>query len=635
MEQSFDYFGQPEIPYIILTNPNKEELFSLGLCYNTSIKLRFNGISEFSFSFPQSINGGQTNLEAYDYLQNKRLVLVEGYGYFQIQNPEEDLSGSVPVKNVSCQSLETELVDKRFVGYGGTKPLWNILNPTDTILGDMLELAPNWSVGYVDPSLLTIYRTFNVSDTNIYNFLMNDVSKAFECIFSFDTFSREINAYAIENATTETDIFLSFDNVISKATFSEKSDEITTCLGVYGGGDLDIRTVNPLGTDKIYNFSYYKNTNWMSSGLVSAVTQWESRVVGQQPVYSSNLTQLKVANEDLLALQATLATYQEEYLALEGVQATRIQNNLPYADITAQLNSKQSQINSQTNLIHNQTVLIQNITLSLNAINEYVSFSENFTPQQLLELNTFIYENTYKNENIIQTDSMEDSEVQTASQALYNQGVNVLSRISQPRYEFSVDSVNYIFLDEFSVFTSQTELGCVVTAEIKNDVFITAVLLELSFSFDDPTDFSMTFSNRLRLDNGGFVYSDLMGQIVSNGSSVSFDSSAWSNWEANYKDEVTDFINSSLDASVNNLVSNSNQDIVIDQNGLHARQKSGATYSPKQMWLVNNMLAFSNDGFNTAKLALGEITVPAGGTAYGIVKDKIRHSILRFGKIIL
>ncbi len=623
MEQLFDYFGQPELPYIILCNPNKEELFSLGLCYDTNIKIRFNALSEFSFVFPQSIDGNQTVLEAYEYIQNKRLVLVEGYGYFQIQNSQEDLSGATPVKNVMCQSLETELIEKRVVAYGGTRPLWNIIDSTDTVLGDMLLLVPNWSAGYIDASLLTSYRTFNISDTNVYNFLMNDVSKAFECVFSFDTVNRQINVYSIETSTTETDIFLSFDNVISQASFSEKSDEITTCLAVYGGGDLDIRTVNPLGTDRIYNFSYYKNSNWMSSGLVSAITQWEARIAGQQTRYAAYLSELKTTQIELLALQATLATYQEEYLALQGQQAARIQAGQTYNDITVQLINKQNQINSQNNLIHNRTTLIQNIRVSLQEINTYVSFEENFTPSQLLELNTFIYENTYKNENIIQTDSMTPDEVQDAGQSLYNQGVNVLERVSQPRYEFSVDAVNYIFLDEFSVFTSQTQVGCIVTAEIKDGSYISAVLLEISFSFNDPKSFSMTFSNRLRLDNGAFVYSDLMGQVVSTGSSVSFDSLAWSNWETDYKNDVTQFITSSLNASVNNLVSNSNQDIIIDQNGLRARQKTGSTYSAKQMWLVNNMLAFSTDSFSTAKLALGEITTPTGGTAYGVIGNKL------------
>ena len=108
-----------------------------------------------------------SEIEAYEFIQNKRLVLVEGYGYFQITDASEDLDGSVPVKNVKCEFLEIELVSKRVTAYGGTNKLWDILDNEGTILQDMINLAPNWSVGHVDTELLTVYRTFNVSDTNI------------------------------------------------------------------------------------------------------------------------------------------------------------------------------------------------------------------------------------------------------------------------------------------------------------------------------------------------------------------------------------------------------------------------------------------------------------------------------------
>lgn len=628
MEQQFDYFGVPESPYIVLCNPNKEELYSLGLCYDSKMIKRFNAISEFDFTFPESIDSGQTKLTAYDYIQSKRLVLVEGYGYFQIVDPNEDLDGSTPLKRVRTQSLEVELVSKRLTSYGGTKPLWNPLDSTDTVLGDMIELAPNWSIGHVDTDFAGVYRTFNVSDTNVYNFLTNDVSKAFEAIFIFDTFERTINVYTQENATIQTDIFLSFDNIISTAEFSEKSDEVTTVLAVYGGGVLNIRNVNPLGTDKIYDFSYYQNSQWMSQGLVNAITAWEAVVNSQQTNYANGLTLIQQYNAELLVLQAELEVLKSEYLALEGVQAIRIQAGEDYSDINAQLAVKQSEIDNKNTLISNKETQINTVTETLENITELVSFENNFSPTQLLELNNFMYENTYKNENIIQTDSMNAVEIQAQAQTLYNQAKKVLERVSQPRYEFSLDAVNYINLQEFCVFTAQTELGSVVTVELKNDEYITTVLLEMEIQFDDPENFSMVFSNRLRLDNGSFMYSDLMGQVVKTGSAVSFDSMKWSNWENDYKNEVATFIRSSLNAATNNIVSSDNQDILINQNGLRARQWNGSSYDNKQMWMVNNMLAFSDDGFQTAKLALGEIQLEGGGTAFGLVGEVIAGKIL-------
>ncbi len=627
MQQSFNYFGMPETPYIVLVNPNREEIFSLGLAYDTKLSLKFNTLSEFSFTFPKSVDNGVTVFEAYDYLQNKRLVLVEGIGYFQIVNAEENMDGSVPVKRVECKSQESELIQKSLV-YGGTKKLYDILNSAGTILQDMIELAPNWTVGNVDAELLLKFRTFDVK-SNIYNFLVSDVSNAFECVFIFDTINRTISAKTLENATIETDIFLSFDNVIKKANFSEKSDEITTALNVFGDGNLSINLVNPLGTNYIYNFDYYKNTNWMTQALVDAVSAWETLVDSVQPEYANDLTLLSGYNAELLVLESELATLNEEYLALESVQKSRIQLGLPYSDITAQMTAKQNEINAKNILITNKETQITEITAELQTIHDTVSFANNFTPEQLLELNNFIFENSYLNSNIIKTDSMTTVEVQVQAQILYDQAQNVLGRVSQPRYEVDLESVNYVNLAEFSIFTNQTELGCIVTCELKDGTYIEIVLLEINMQFDNPENFSFTFSNRLRLDNGNFKYSDLMGEVQKTGSAVSFDSASWSNWSSDYKDDVTSFITSSLDATTNNLISNSNQEILINQNGLRARQSTGSgTYNNKQAWLVNNVLAFSDDGFLTSKLALGEIPLPAGGTAYGLVADTIVGRLL-------
>jgi hypothetical protein len=630
MNQQFDYYGQPELPYIILCNPNREELFSLGLAYETNITLRFNAMSEFSFVFPKSIDAMQTIIPAYEYIQNKRIVLVEGYGYFLIVDVEEANDGSTPIKKVTCNSLEAELIQKKVVVYGGTKKLYDIITPDDTILDDMVGRAPTWSVGTVDAELLVKQRTFDVSDSNIYNFLMEDVATAFECVFVFDTLTKTINAYALSNATVQTDIFLSFNNIISTSNFAERSDEITTCMAVYGGGDLNIRSVNPLGTDKIYDFTYYKTTDWMSQSLVNAITAWEAIVESNRTAYANLFTQLKGYRAEKLTLQAQLEVYKAELLALEGVQKARIQAGQTYADILVQITAKRAQITSQNTLLANKQTQINTTLTSLTTINTAVSFASNFTPQQLEDLSSFIYENTYKNENIIITDIMTDVEVQDQEEKLYEQAKSVLSRVSLPRYEIQLDAANYIALEEFEVFTNQTEVGAVVTAEIKDGIYAEVVLLEMSFNFDSPTNFSMTFSNRLRLDGQDYIYSDLMGEVQKTGASVAFDSAGWSNWNDEYKDDVSTFITSSLNTAVNNLISNSNQEILIDQNGLRGRSFITATgqYDNKQVWLTNNVLAFSDNGFQTAKLALGQITTPSGGTAYGLVGDVIVGRIL-------
>jgi hypothetical protein len=457
---------------------------------------------------------------------------------------------------------------------------------------------------------------------------MENVAKAFDCIFEFNTVTKTINVKTVADATTTSDIFLSFDNVIENASFAEKSDEIISALSVYGGNDLSIRLVNPLGTSTIYNFDYYANLNWMSQGLIDAITAWKALLTTKQSDYANLLTLLRSYTVEKITLQGELSDLNSAYAALEIVQATRIQGGLDYSDINSQLVAKQAEIDAKNLQITNKQTQIDSTTTSLETIQSEVSFEVNFTSPQLLELENFIIENTYQNSNIIKTDSMTAVDEQDAAQALYDQAQDVLSKVSQPRYELSLDAVNFISLPEFDVFTDQLELGTIVTAELKDGSTIETVVLELQFSFDDPTDFKMTLSNRLRLDGDNYKYSDLMGTVVETGSQLSFNSAAWSNW-GEHKDDVTTFITSALDATVNNLISNSNREITIDQTGLRGRASDGVGgYEANQVWLTNNVLAFSDDSFESAKLALGQISLPEGGTAYGLVAGVVVGHLL-------
>ena len=635
MDSYFDKFDQAETPTLTLCNPNKEEICSLGGAYlggayNIKATMRFNALSELTFNFPSSIDAGVTPIPQYDYIKNKRLVKVENYGYFIIDTCEEDEDGKVPIKVVTAKSLEEELVFKNTGAYGGTVKLWDDISPENTLLYEMLLFAPNWSVGYVDATLQTLYRTFNqTSSTTIYNFLMTTVETAFNCIFTFDTDTRKIYAYATANATTNTDIYLSFDNLIKSTKLTEMSDELVTSMSVYGGGNLDIHAVNPLGTDTIYNFDYYKTTEWMSQDLITAINAWEAAILVQQPIYAGKLTTLNNLNITLIGQEADLVGFQGEYTTLEGLQKARIEAGLVFSDITALMVAKQVQINSKQSDITSTQSQITTINSQLLAIVTELSFASNFTTLQLLELNSFMYENTYQNQNLITTDSMTPVDIQAAAQGLYDQAVQVLTRVSQPRYEFSGDVSNFIALKEFQAFTNQLELGCVVTLEKSNGTLILPVLLEMVISFDDPSTFTMTFSNRLRLDNGEFIYSDLQGQVQQTSSTVNFNSLDWSNWTTDYKDDVSTFITSALNTANNALINSANQEIVINQNGLRGKTFIPATglYSPTQVWLTSSVLAFTDNAWQTAKLALGSISVN-GTTKFGLIADfLVGHAI--------
>ena len=640
MQTKYDLFGQIEKPYVVLCNPNREQIHSLNAAYAQKLNYKYNAVSVFTFSFARSVDNGETTLAAYDDIKIKRLILIENFGYFIISDVDEDLKGSIPIKNVTANSLESQMSNRKLTSFGGTMRFYDPISPESSMLYRVLELVPNWSIGYIDSDLWDKYRTFDINDTTVYNFLVSDAEKAYECVFVFDTVNRTVNAYTNTHATTSTDIFVSFDTLVENVSLKEMSDEIVTCMYVFGGGDLDISTVNPLGNTRMYDFTYYKNTGWMSAGLVSAISLWETKVAAAQVPYANLLTQLKNRNAELLGLESGtfdnsgnlvskgMAQLKSEIEALQAVLKVQVEQKLNTHATKVLINAKQVEINQQQTLINNKQAEIDGIRAQLTALNATLKFDVNFTPTQLSELEDYIIENTYQNNNIIQTDIMTNEEIQAAAQELYDQAKNVLAKASMPHYEFTAQMSNFTAMPEFQYFTNQLTLGCEITIDL-GAYTITSVLLSMELNFDDPSDFVMTFSNRLRLSDAGFVFSDLFGNIVKTGSTVNFGNMNWNNWTDEYKDDVSLFIHSSLNASLNNLKSSTNEEIVINGNGLVGKRiiPGTKTYRPQECWLTSNTLAFTNDSWDTASLALGLISVN-GTNFYGLVADAVVGKLL-------
>lgn len=643
MIQEFDYFGQQESPTLILCNPDKTELTALGSVYDRKLSQRFNSLSELTFTAPFMIDGVQTPY--YDLLEYRRLVLIDGLDYYMITGVETNDDGIVKEKLITCNSLEVEMATKKVTGLRGTFKFYDVI-PTSgspALLNTLLGYLPGWSAGSIDTSIALLYRTFDVSDSTIYNLLMEDISNAYQCIFTFDTINQLINVYSTTNATTATDIYMSFNNLIEKINIKEITDEIVTALTVKGAGNLSINTVNPLGSDIIYNFDYYKNTNWMSQALINAIDAWESLITNNQATYANKLTQLQTYNSTLITQQSTLVTLDGEYKSLENIKFAQSQQGVNLTSINAQLAAKQIEINNVTAAISQTQTLITNVTAQLVAINTLVSFNSNFTPTQLIELDKFIVGSTYQNNNFVETDIMTYPEIQAQAQDLYNQAMNVLTKVSTPRYEFSMDAVNFTALPEYQIFIDQVELGCVITLDLDgglnlfesnyiytsgSSLLIYPVLLGMDMNFDDPTEFSLIFSNRLRLDNSSFQLTDLFGETNKAGISTSFNSEQWGSWTNNYRDSVSTFITSSLDATLNNIVSGSNQDVLINQTGIRIRKMlSSGSYSPQQIWMNQGVIAFTKDNWNSVEAALGNVTT-GSTTSYGLIANTIVGRLL-------
>ena len=625
MNIEFDAFDRAPSSPIVLTKPNRKRIGVLNGAYDIAYGRKFNAVNELTFSYPKYIirNGKKLKNDYYDSLTGMKNIFVQDKGYFIVASCSEVIDGVNLIKSVTCYSLEFELSKKKLNLLSGTYKFYDPLDLDNCIIGKALAPAKGWSVGTIDSDLWNIYRTFDINDTNVYNFLMSDVEEAFQCIFEFDTVNKTVSAKSFENVIKETDIFFSFNNLMNNANLDENIDELVTVLKVYGSGNLSIHSVNPTGTAAIYDFSYFKNNNWMSEELIAALDAWEAKYEQAKIDYGDLLVSLKTENSSLVVLNGELYDLQQELKTLELILKSRVEVGIEAGDVTDDIGAKQAEIENKEAEIGAVEARIEALSKQMSDINLEIAFENNFTEEQLLELTPFMIENTYQNDSFLTTTIMTEVEKQVMAENLYEVGLETLDRLAQPRYTVSIDSVNYLYLKEFYHFTSQTELGCSITIELEDERRVELILLEININEDSPDDFTLVFGNRYRITSEELTFAELIGSVATLGNTISWDSVSWNEASAYIEDTVSKFINSALDCSKNEVINASNQEIIINEAGLRGRKATADGYDDKQVWLINNVLAFTRDNWQTSSLALGEIVMPDGSSAYGLVAEAV------------
>jgi len=537
---SFDVYDQVEIPVFTLCNPDETVLYNLGTIFDRNLELRYNTLSTLTFTAPSQVDGVATDY--YDSLEYRRLVFVEGVANFMITDVKIDNNGGVEQKKITCQSLEVILSYKKLSLFSGTYTFNSVLSgsgvTTTNLMTELMSYIPGWSLVYVDPTLTNVTRSFDVTDKTLYDFMINDVSQTFQCIFVFDTIAKTVRVKTADNATTPTDVFISFDNLMNSFTKDESTNELVTALNVLGGEDMAINLVNPIGTNTIYNFDYYKDTAWMSQSLIDAIDVWEASVEEQQPIYANLLTGLRIENTTLITLNSDLVTLEGELSALVVVKDARVQQGLDITEVSGSIVVVEAEIVDKEAEIAAEESVIDGINAQLSAINTSLLFENNFTASQLTSLNNFIIGSTYTNTTFIQTSLMSEVDVQNVSQELYDLAETVLVKLSQPRYSFEIDAANFLFIKDFEPFIAQISLGCTITVELSPTVSTVAALLGIDFSYDDPTQFQLLLSNRLRLDDSQFQYGDMQGEAIDAGITTKFNSQKWNSVSSSYNSVI-------------------------------------------------------------------------------------------------
>lgn len=344
---------------------------------NTRGTFKFNTYSELSFDVSRLYNDifdGTIKVNPfYDKIEALRLIYLEGFGYFELQGPQIIGDGIQEKKSCTAYSLEYTLAQKYldhfYINTGEVDSveviysngghiipvtLYNPSRPQLSLLHLIIDKLYGWKIGHVDSALRTLSRQFEVDRESVYDFLMSEVCKKFNCYVVFDTINNTISLYAesevekligdgstttftvyppfaqietvsvggykttqysyspstgrvvLESAPSagefvevvatasekyETDVFITFDNLAKEVNIDYDADNIKTVLTVTYGDDCNIREVNS-GLPYICDLSFYCNPDWMGASLYNAYISYQRKCNNYRTQYINNIQRM-------------------------------------------------------------------------------------------------------------------------------------------------------------------------------------------------------------------------------------------------------------------------------------------------------------------------------------------------------
>ena len=305
-----------------------------------------------------------------------------------------------------------------------------------------------------------------------------------------------------------------------------------------------------------------------------------------------------------------------------------------YYPVVLLLNSISRAITKRDTIIKTYQEEYNDLVKNNTDISNELIMENNFTEEQLVRLNAFLREDELHLDDILTTSEDSVADTFKVQQDAMEAGRIELNKISQPQLQFSMTMANIYALPEFRPIIDQFQLGNVIKVGLRSDYIKQSRLLQVDINFEDFSDFSVEFGELTSLRTQSDIHADLLSKAISAGKSVAQNSSYWTRG-ADKSNSIDKRLEEGLLNSIEALKAlDGTQNAFMDKYGLHLEAINPATgeIDDKRIWLVNNQIVFTDDGFKTSKSVLGEFTVD-GETYYGLLAQAVIAGIVEGSKI--
>ena len=303
-----------------------------------------------------------------------------------------------------------------------------------------------------------------------------------------------------------------------------------------------------------------------------------------------------------------------------------------YYPVTLVIQSLETEIADRKTIIDKRQDQYKVLQDENTAIATKTSIYNNFTHNQLVRLSPFLREDEYTDDNFVETDSDTIKMLMDTKQELLECGKIELAKLCEPKLAFSMDMANIFALIEFEPIIHQFQLGNLINVVIREDYIKKARLLAVNINFDDFSDFSCEFGELTNLKTPSSIHADLLANAISAGNSVASNQSYWEKG-ADLATSTDITIHNGLLNAIDGIY-NADKSVLMDNHGILLRQVlDNGEYSPYQIWITNNNILVSTDGFDTAQTGIGVFEVD-GRELYGVLAKAVLAGYIESSNIV-
>lgn len=271
--------------------------------------------------------------------------------------------------------------------------------------------------------------------------------------------------------------------------------------------------------------------------------------------------------------------------------------------------------------------LQNNIRNCQSVIQEALNFEDYLGENLWKEFCSFRREDKYSNSNYI-SDGLNNAQLFERALEFFDVAENEIYKSSELQHSISTSLNNLLAIDKFKPLVKYFKNGNWIRVRVDDKIYKLR-LLEYDINFGNFENIPVEFSDVTKIKNSITDVQNVLEQASSVASS--YDAVTRQAKKGNVaKGTIEQWIDEGLNAANVQIQSNDSEEIIITKNGLLGRSYDDitGTYSPEQLKITHNIMAYTDDNWETVKQAIGKHTYSAYDEGLGkIVDNKIGYGM--------